>query len=119
MMPKTGKIFFKVGGTRYAAKGSFTYNLGIDKQEGEIGHDGAASIKVLPQLARIEGEITDRLDLDLKAFCSIVDETVTLELTNGKTIVLNEAWYAGDGDGQTESGNIQALFQAESGEEIQ
>lgn len=117
-VPVTGTLFFKVGGVRYAAKGNFTYNLGSDKQEGSKGADSEASIKIVPQLAYIEGEITDRPDLDLKAFTQIRDETVTLELRNGKTISLAEAWYAADGDAQTEEGNIQCRFEAESGEEI-
>ena len=37
-------------------------------------------------------------------------ETLTLELANGKTFVLSDAWYAADGNAQTEEGNLQILF---------
>ena len=115
---RVGVAYFKVDGVQQAAKGSFAYNLGRDKQEGFKGSDGSAGIKVIPQLAFIEGEITDSSDLDLGQFVNLKDTTVTLELANGKTIVLHDSWYAGEGTGNTEEGNIACRFESERGEEM-
>lgn len=45
--------------------------------------------------------------------------TVTLELANGKMIVLRNAWFASEGTVQTEEGTIALRFEGISAEEIQ
>ncbi len=114
---RAGKIFFKTDGVLQDAKGAFTYNLGSDKREGIVGSDSVHGFKETPQIPFIEGEITDRSDLDLAAFQRIEDSTITLELANGKTIVMRNAWYAADGDVSTEEANIQVRFEGLSAEE--
>lgn len=114
---RAGTIFFKVNGTQHDAKGSFTYNLGAPKREAIIGADAIHGFKETPQPAHIEGEITDRGDLDVDALLRLDDQTVTLELANGKTILLRNAWYAADGNIGTEEANIQVRFEGLSAEE--
>ena len=109
---RAGRIFFKVNGAPYDAKGSYSYNLGQDKNEAIIGSDGVHGFKSTPQVAFIEGVITDSRDVDLAALAQLEDETVTLELANGKTVVLPEAWYAGEGTGSTEEGEIPVRFES-------
>ncbi|WP_251976716.1 phage tail tube protein [Salinicola avicenniae] len=114
-----GIIFVKADGRLYKAKGSFTYNLGKPQRNAIIGSDGRAhGFSEQGQVAYIEGEFTDDADLDLATLVTLEDATVTLELANDKVISLREAWYAGDGNGQTEEGNITARFDAVEGEEI-
>lgn len=113
-----GILFLKVGGERQDAKGNFTYNLGQPKRDGIVGADGVHGYKEMPQVPFIEGEITDRQTLDLAALLNVVDTTVTLELANGKVIVLRQAWYAGEGTGNTEEGNIGVRFEGLSAEEV-
>ena len=48
---------------------------------------------------------------------NLVDTTVTLEIANGKTILFNNGWYAGDGNIGTENANIQIRIEALSAEE--
>lgn len=115
---RAGIIYLKVSGRTHDVKGSFTYNIGQPKREGIVGHDGVHGFKELPQIPFIEGEITDASDLDLKSILNYEDETVTLELNNGKTIVLSNAWFAGDGNVSTEDGNIAVRFEGKSGKEI-
>ncbi|MEX2630030.1 MAG: phage tail tube protein [Tistlia sp.] len=113
-----GIIYFAIDGTQYDAKGNFTYNLGAGKREAIVGADAVHGYKETPQVARIEGEITDSSELALSALIALDGVTVTLELANGKVVVLREAWYAADGDGQTEEGNLQVLFHGKSAEEV-
>lgn len=113
-----GQIFIKVDGQMYDAKGAFTYSLGGTKKEGVVGHDRVHGYKELPQIPYMEGEITDRQSLSLAALQAITDATATIELANGKTFVLRNAWYAGESKGGTEEGNIDFRLEGMSGEEI-
>lgn len=115
---KGGIIQVQAGGVIYDAKGNFTYNLGREKREAIVGTDGVHGYKATPQPAFIEGEFTDRGNLDLSALTLLEDATVTLSLANGKVIVLRDAWHAGEGTGNTDEGNIPVRFEAKSGEEI-
>lgn len=105
-----GAISLDINGTPQEAKGNFSYNLGGPKRDEIIGADGPHGFKESYQVAYIEGEITDRGDLNVAALINMVDVTVTLSLGNGKGIVLREAWYAADGTVQTDEGNIQVKF---------
>lgn len=114
-----GQIFIKADGVQFDAKGSFEYNLGALKRDPVIGHDGHHGFKALPQECYISGEITDNFDLDLKNdLLNIESATITLELYNGKVIVLREAYFSGDGTGQTEEGNIAVRFTGASAAEV-
>lgn len=113
-----GIIEFKVNGEIQNAKGNFTYNLGKPKREMIIGADRIHGPRETVQVPFIEGEITDRENLNVESFLIIKDATVTLGLANGKVIVLKEACYAGDGDIGTEEANIQVRFEGKSAEEV-
>lgn len=108
-----GVIFVKADGAQFDVKGQFEYNLGVPKRDPIIGHDGTHGYKEVPQEAYISGEITDSVDLNLKNdLLTLSGATITLELANGKVIVLEEAFYSGEGTGQTEEGNIAVRFTA-------
>lgn len=109
---RAGRIYFKVDGTQYDAKGKFSYNLGLDKREAIVGADGVHGYKSTPQVAHVEGAITDSADLDLANFQGADNVTVTLELANGKIIVLSNAWFAGEGKVECEEGEIEVRFES-------
>lgn len=113
-----GILFFKVNGEQFSAKGNFTYNIGVDKKEMIAGNDGIHGYKQMPQVPYIEGAITDNDELDLEALQSVVDATVTIELANGKVIVIEEAVYAADGAGSSEEGEIEVRFEGIRGREV-
>lgn len=117
-MRRAGIIYLKIDGEIYDAKGSFSYNLGKPKRDAIVGTDGVHGFKEAPQVPYIEGEITDHPSLSLERLVTTEDATVTLELGNGKIIVLRQAWYAGEGTGQSEEANIGVRFEGMSGEEI-
>lgn len=117
MQRRGGIIQVQVNGEVYRAKGSFSYNLGRPKRESIIGSDSVHGYKETPQPAFIEGEITDGQELDLDALVTLKDATVTLDLAIGKMIVMHESFYAGEGTGNTDEGNIG--FRVEGrGEEV-
>jgi len=118
MQRRGGIIFLQINGEIFDAKGNFTYNLGRPMREAIVGADTVHGYKETPQVAFIEGEITDRGTLDLNSLVMLTGATVTLELANGKVIVLRDAWFAGEGTGNTEEGNIAVRFEAQSAEEV-
>lgn len=114
-----GTIALDLDGVLQEPKGNFSYNLGYPTREEIVGADGVHGYKETHKAAFIEGEITDRGDLDLEALVNTTNTTVTLSLANGKAIVLREAWFAAEGNVQTEEGNIQVKFVSKfPGEEI-
>lgn len=109
---RAGRVYFKIDGTQYDAKGEFSYNLGNDNREAIIGADGVHGYKETPQVAYIEGAITDAPDVDLDKLSQADNVTVTLELVNGKTIVLANAWAAGEWTVNTGEGEISVRFES-------
>ena len=71
-----------------------------------------------PRVPFIAGEITDDGDLSLSALAAANDITVILTHPNGKTVILREAWAAGEWTGQTEGGAVSARFEGISAEEL-
>lgn len=118
MSRRAGIIFFKVDSIQYSAKGNYTYNLGKPKREAIVGADEVHGFKETPQVAFVEGEITDASDLDLAGLVVLDGVSVTLELGNGKVILVRDAWYAGEGTGNSDEGNIGVRFEGLSGEEV-
>ena len=113
-----GTITLQNNGQTYDAKGNFSYNLGRPKREAIIGEDGVHGYKEVPQVPYIEGEITDRKDLDLATLLTMTGATCTLQLANGKVIMLSDAWYAGDGKASTQEGNIAFRMEGKNCDEV-
>lgn len=115
---RAGRIYLKVDGVLQEAKGEFSYNLGNDKREAIVGADSVHGYKSSVQVAFVEGAVTDSLTLDLKKLTALDGVTVTLELHNGKTIVLRDAWYAGEGTVKTGEAEIAVRFEGKQAEEV-
>ncbi len=116
---RAGILFLKIDGTMHDAKGNFSYDVAEETRESIVGADGVHGYKSMPRVKYIEGEITDSSTLDVKALAALDGVTATLELANGKVIVLRNAWAAGEtGKGQTEEGNITLRLEAKDGEEV-
>jgi hypothetical protein len=113
-----GLIQVQVDGEILEAKGSWSYNLGRPTRESIVGADAVHGYKETPTIPFIEGEITDRSDLDIASLSTVTDATVTLQLANGKMIVLRDAFAAGEWTGNTEEGNFPARFEGKGAEEI-
>jgi len=113
-----GILELKVDGNQYLVKGSFTYNLGIPKKEMIVGMDGVHGYKETPQVPFIEGSITDTADISVSDLRKLINVTAVLRLANGKTISIEEAVEASDGDVTTEEGEIQVRFEGTKGTEI-
>ena len=115
---RAGLIQVQIQGEIQDAKGSWSYGLGRPKREAIIGSDGVHGFKETPQVAFIEGAITDRGTLDLAALVTGKNQTVTLTLGNGKVIALRDAWFAGEGTASSEEAEIPVRWEGANAEEI-
>lgn len=113
-----GLIQFKVGGQRYDAKGSFSYQIANTMRESIVGQDGVHGFKEVATPPFVEGVITDSADVDLAFLNTIEDTTVTLELANGKVIVLRNAYVVNAVEGSSEEGELSVRLEGISGTEI-
>ena len=109
-----GVLFFKINGQPYPAKGSFNYNLGMPKREFISGLTGGHGYKEsFPNPAFIEGDITVDGGVPLKHLLAITDQTIMLELRNGKVITLLNSWVNSDGTMETEEGKLHVRFESD------
>ena len=115
---RAGLIQVQINGEVQDATGNWTYNLGKSKREAMIGADRVHGFKEIPQIAFIEGAITDRGSLDLAALAIVTNATVTISLANGKVIVLRDAWFASEGTASTEEAEIAVRFEGANAEEV-
>lgn len=115
---RAGIIQLKVTGEIQDAKGAFTYGFGKPKREAIIGSDRVHGFKETPQAPYIEGAITDRGNLNVEDLVSGEGLTITLALANGKTVMLRDAWFAGDGVASTEEGEITVRWEGADLKEI-
>ena len=118
-MSRIGGIFnIKINGKLFqAGDGEFTFNTGGVKREGKLSSSGVAGFTAKPQIPYCEGDLLNMKDLDVNEILNAEDATVTLELYNGKTFALYDAYYAGDGEIATD-GNIKVRFEGKKGELI-
>jgi len=105
-----GLLAVKIDGKVYNAVGNFTFNLGKPLRAPLVGATGVDGYSQTAQAAFVEGEIRDGENVDLEALVTANNVTVTLELANGKTLVLANAWYEGEGTGNSQEGNFPVRF---------
>lgn len=108
-----GLVGIKANGQTYKAVANFTFNQGLPMRTALVGSVSVDGYTETPQSAFIEGEIRDGSDVDLEALVKMTDATVTAELANGKTFVLANAWYEGEGTGNTQESNFPFRFASE------
>lgn len=112
MSKRAGFIQVKTNGVLMDAKGEFTVGYGQPKRTAIIGAGGEnQGYKEEGQVAFIEGKITDRGTLDVIALMKTEGATVTYQKANGKTVVLQDAYYAADGN--ETSGEAEIDFRVE------
>jgi len=114
-----GFMTIQLNGNSYDAVGSFTINYGAPKRDELVGPDRVHGYKEVPQVPFISGMIRDGSALDIvNDILNATNATLTLSLANGKAGMLEQAWYALEGDVDTEEGTIAIKFCGKSASEI-
>ena len=116
-MSKLGGVFYlKIDGKLYqAGEGAFTFSVGGLKREAKLSSSGVAGFIAKPTVPYCEGELILSKDLDFSELLKAENVTVTLELYNGKTFILSEAFFVGEGEASTD-GTVKIRFEGKKGE---
>lgn len=109
---------FQAGGITLKVKSGVTYNLGGKKREPVVGLDGVHGHSEKHQSPFAEATFTDDPTLDMKALQEMKDATVTIDLANGKTILIHQGAQTGDCTVNADEGEFTARFDGVSAEEI-
>ncbi len=114
-----GKYFIAVDSIAYYGEGVFEYSAGYDKNEEVMGSHGLAGYKSTPVAPYISGTIIDDGSFPISALAKIKNSTITLDLANGKQVVLRGAVSANDDGfkGNTD-GKFSVKFFGDSLEEV-
>ncbi len=115
---KIGGIFYlKVNGKLIiTTEGEFTYNIGKPKRQAEkSGALKVAGFSAEAQVPYVDGEIYDTEDIEIEALLDTEDATVTIELYNGKTVILSGAYFCGEGEFNTK-GRLKVRFEGMEGD---
>ena len=109
---KGGRITLKIDGKAYDLGGDFKYGIGADKREEIVGPSGVVGYSNAPTAPYISGEIIKGAEIRAADIAAINDSTVTLDLADGTTFVLYNAWSANDNglEVETKQGKITVKF---------
>jgi Phage tail tube protein len=107
-----GVAYFWTGGRQLRVRGDFKVQPNNFQWEGVAGQDGVHGRKRVSVIPTLEAHVFDDCTLLLQDLVAMVDETVTVELDNGKTDNDQHAWYSGLAQFETGEGQIGVEFEA-------
>lgn len=116
--PQVGVISVRVNGEVLRLRGNVVYSLGGLVREAVEGPIGLAAFKVSGMAPFVEIETVDASDVDLAALQEIAAATITVQLRNAKTIVLNDASVVGLLEVSSEDGGFTIRFVGSSAKEL-
>jgi len=116
-MLRAGIFYLKINGRMVATtEGEFTCNLGLPKWTAEkTGAGAVAGFSAEAQVPYCEGEIYVTPDIDVKQMLTTKDATVVIEFTDGRTFILSESCYTGEGEFTTK-GRLKVRFEGLKGD---
>lgn len=106
-----GTCYLKIDGTQYALRGNLEISPNLSTRSGVAGMDGIHGYTEKPKVPYVSGDLTDLGGLSITTLHAIDDATITVELANGKTYVLSNAWYADDPNIKADEGTVPFKFE--------
>lgn len=115
-----GKFTIACDGIAYYASGVFKYGAGFNKRESVIDSKGSVvGFKSTPNAPYISGELIDNSSIAISDISNMANSTITLDLANGKQIVLRGAYSTNDNGLEVDTdGKITIKFEGQSLEEV-
>jgi hypothetical protein len=110
-----GITYINVDGVPLELKGSINVAPGSFSRESVVGLDGVHGYKEIPIVPFVECTITDSAGIDLNAIEKLANVTVTVELANGKTAVVNQATQVNQLENNPEEAEVTVRFEGTSG----
>ncbi len=105
-----GRIYVRINGRVIQAGGEFTINYGTPVRETVVGPDGVHGFTEQPGEPMISGTVVDEPGLDIQAMLSATGVQVTVELPNGDTASMRDAWQAGTGEYKSNAGTFDVKY---------
>lgn len=105
-----GTAFLKIDGVQYQLRGNLKVNASTRNRTAVEGMDDTHGYTEKVVTPSIDVEISDAGGLSLTTLKDITASTITAELGNGKTYVLESAWSDGTADLDTVQGMIAMKF---------
>jgi len=107
-----GVAFISINGQRYRLVGEAKYRLSGETREAKNGSDGFHGYKAKPQNGQIEFKVRDSRGVPLSVFNDMTDETVVLELANGKTVTGRNMFRSGEPvESDAEEAEVMLMFE--------
>lgn len=116
--PIAGVVAVRVNGDPLRIKGTVTYSLGGKVGEAIEGPTGLAGIARKQMAAFVEVVSIDAADVDISALQELTAQTITVQLENGKTVVLNDSTVVGLIEVTTDESEFTVRFVGPSASEI-
>ena len=113
-----GTIYLSIDGAQYAARGNFMVSPSSVGREGVAGQDYVHGYTEKPIVPGIKGDLTTVPGLSLETLLAITDSTIMVQLKNGKTYTLANAWTKGAFDIDTSEGKVGVEFQGLTCDEV-
>lgn len=114
-----GTAYISIDGKQYTLAGKCNVKPAEVVREGLVGLGGVAGFKETPVIPSIEIELFGTEDTSFLAMNKITDATITVELVNGRSYVLRNAWQSGEIDHDAAEGKGTVTFQGKKMEEMQ
>lgn len=113
-----GTAYIKVDGKQYTLGGSLTYSINTKTRTGVAGLSGVAGFTEASHVPYIEGEFYTTDEFDVRELEAVSNATVTAEMVNGTTILLQQAWQSGDIEVDAAAGTCTIRFEGMEGKAI-
>lgn len=108
----TGKL--RVNGVQLPVADEMRIMPASEKREALMGLDGTLAAQISYQPCWIECSLRDSPEIDLTKLTIQTGVTVTVELANGTSYELSNAFFSGDGELEVKDGKVAARWSAQT-----
>jgi hypothetical protein len=114
-----GEFEIKCNGKTIRAVGTFTFTHGGEQREGQVSSRAVDGFTSKERIPGAKGQMRDYKGINTKEDITKIDNaTFTAKAGNGKTFILEGAWYSGNGEIDLDMGVINFEFQGIDSDEI-
>jgi hypothetical protein len=106
-----GVLSLRVDGNQYEARGNFQVTPSSVRRTGVAGQDGVHGYIEEPIVPQIKGNISIGNLLSIDELDAITDATVQVQLANGRTYVLSDAWTVAGSVIDAHDGQVDVTFE--------
>jgi len=110
--------YLRVDGEQYALRGALTISIFPFEREGVAGMDGVHGYTQTPRAPEISADLSDMGGLSMAKLQAVCNSTITVELMNGKTYILANAWTSGAPELDATDGTVSVTFQGLTAREM-